>query len=75
MFPRRSVSSTQLADLEPDTRDRILKKLAEAQEWTDHRVEPLSGWDYYKLQTGDYRAILTWDKDKDVLIMEAVGHR
>jgi len=69
------VSSTQLADLEPDTRDRILKKLAEAQEWTDHRVEPLSGWDYYKLRTGDYRAILTWDKDKDVLIMEAVEHR
>jgi mRNA interferase RelE/StbE len=64
-----------LADLDPETRERVLKKLAEAREWTDHRVERLSGWPYYKLRAGDYRAILTWDKDNDVLIVEAVGHR
>ncbi|ELY30076.1 type II toxin-antitoxin system RelE/ParE family toxin [Haloferax volcanii] len=64
-----------MADLDPETRERVLKKLAEAREWTDHRVERLSGWPYYKLRAGDYRAILTWDKDNDVLIVEAVGHR
>lgn len=68
-------ADSHLADLDPEVRERILKKLAEAQEWTDHRVERLSGWPYYKLRAGDYRAILTWDKDNDVLIVEAVGHR
>ena len=24
---------------------------------------------------GDYRAIITWDRDDDCLIVEAVGHR
>lgn len=64
-----------LSDLDPDVRDRILKKLGEAREWTDHRIERLSGWPYYKLRVGDYRVILTWDKEQDVLIVEAVGHR
>lgn len=68
-------ADSHLADLDPEVRERILKKLVEAQEWTDHRVERLSGWPYYKLRAGDYRAILTWDKDNDVLIVEAVGHR
>jgi mRNA interferase RelE/StbE len=31
--------------------------------------------DHYKLRAGDYRAIITWDRDEDVLIVEAVGHR
>lgn len=64
-----------LEGLEAEQRERILKKLAEAREWTDHRLEPLSGWPYYKLRAGDYRAIISWDKEADVLYVEAVGHR
>ncbi|MCU4743349.1 type II toxin-antitoxin system RelE/ParE family toxin [Natronoglomus mannanivorans] len=64
-----------LEGLDPESRERILKKLTEAQDWTDHRLERLSGWPYYKLRAGDYRAIITWDKKNDVLIVEAVGHR
>lgn len=64
-----------LADLSPDARERVLKKLGEAQEWTEHRLDPFSGWSYYKLRAGDYRAIITWDKENDVLVVEAVGHR
>jgi mRNA interferase RelE/StbE len=33
----------------------------EAREWTEHRLDPLSGYPYYKLRAGDYRAIITWD--------------
>lgn len=40
-----------------------------------HRLDPLSGWEYYKLRAGDYRAIITWNREEDVLIVEAVGHR
>ena len=47
----------------------------EAREWTEHRLDPLSGYPYYKLRAGDYRAIITWDRDADVLVVEAVGHR
>ena len=33
-----------LEELETETRERILKKLGEAQEWTQHRLEPLSNY-------------------------------
>lgn len=65
----------QLGALETEPRERILKKLTEAQEWTQHRLEPLSNYPYYKLRAGDYRAIITWDRQADTLIVEAVGHR
>ena len=64
-----------LEGLDSEARERILKKLAEAQDWTEHRLERLSGWPYYKLRAGDYRAIITWDRNEDVLVVEAVGHR
>jgi mRNA interferase RelE/StbE len=65
----------QLANLDPEARERLLKKLDEAREWTEHRLERLSGYPYYKLRAGDYRAIITWDREADVLVVEAVGHR
>lgn len=64
-----------LADLNSEARERVLKKLGEAREWPDHRLKPLSGWPYYTLRAGDYRAIVTWDRENDVLIVEAVSHR
>lgn len=64
-----------LGDIDPQARERVLTKLAEAREWTDHRLDPLSGYPYYKLRAGDYRAIITWDREADVLVVEAVGHR
>jgi len=47
----------------------------ESKDWTSHRLEKLRGYPYYKLRTGDYRAIITWDRDEDVLTVGAVGHR
>lgn len=64
-----------LQELEEEARERILQKLSEAREWTDHRLEPLTGWPYYSLRAGDYRAIVTWDREADVIRVEAVGHR
>ncbi|MCL9813471.1 type II toxin-antitoxin system RelE family toxin [Natranaeroarchaeum aerophilus] len=65
----------QLEALDPHVADRVMNKIDEATEWTEHRLERLSGYPYYKLRAGDYRAIITWDRDDDVLIVEAVGHR
>ena len=64
-----------LANLEDHVADRVMNKVDEATEWTEHRLERLSGYPYYKLRAGDYRAILTWNREEDVLIVEAVGHR
>jgi mRNA interferase RelE/StbE len=64
-----------LTDLEDHVADRVLNKVDEATEWTDHRLERLSGYPYYKLRAGDYRAIITWDQEADRLSVEAVGHR
>lgn len=64
-----------LEALDPQARERVLKKLQEATEWTEHRLDPLTGYPYYKLRAGDYRAIITWDREADRLIVEAVGHR
>ena len=64
-----------LEGLDSEARERVLTKLGEAQDWTEHRLDPLSGWPYYKLRAGDYRAIVTWDREADLLVVEAVGHR
>lgn len=66
---------SHLEGLDPQVADRVMNKVDEATEWTEHRLEPLSGYPYYKLRAGDYRAIITWDRNDDLLIVEAVGHR
>lgn len=50
-------------------------RLRGAKDWTDHRLEPLSGYPYYTLRAGDYRAIITWNRNDDRIRVEAVGHR
>ena len=64
-----------LANLEDHVADRVMNKVDEATEWTEHRLERLSGYPYYKLRAGDYRAIITWNREEGLLIIEAVGHR
>ena len=64
-----------LDGLETEPQERLVKKLDEAADWTSHRLEKLSGYPYYKIRAGDYRAIVTWNRQADVLIVEAVGHR
>lgn len=64
-----------LEALEPEIADRVMNKVDEATEWTEHRLDPLTNYSYYKLRAGDYRVILTWNRDADFLRVEAVGHR
>ena len=64
-----------LENLDPQVADRVMNKVDEATEWTEHRLERLAGYPYYKLRAGDYRAIITWNRDSDLIRVEAVGHR
>lgn len=68
-------ATEHLDQLDPPVAERVMDKVDEASEWTEHRLERHSGWPYYKLRAGDYRAIITWDRDADLLRVEAVGHR
>lgn len=70
-----SQADDHLEAIDAEARERMLKKLNEATEWTEHRLDGLSGWPFYSLRAGDYRAIITWDRENDVLVVEAVGHR
>lgn len=64
-----------LESLDPQVADRVMNKVDEATDFTEHRLEKLSGYPYYKLRAGDWRAIIRWDGENDVLRVEAVGHR
>ncbi|KTG07663.1 hypothetical protein AUR64_02135 [Haloprofundus marisrubri] len=48
-----------LEGLDTEAQERLVKKLDEAKDWTSHRVEKLTGYPYYKLRAGDYRAIFS----------------
>jgi len=72
-YTEQAISHLEALDLQ--VADRILNKVDEATEWTEHRLEPLSGYPYYKLRAGDYRAIIAWDRSTDIVRVEAVGHR
>ncbi|MFC3957562.1 type II toxin-antitoxin system RelE family toxin [Halovivax cerinus] len=65
----------KLDSFEPNVAERVVNKVEEATEWTDHRLEQLTNSDYYKLRIGDYRAIIDWDRDGDVLFVVVVDHR
>lgn len=69
-------------ELEPDVQKRLQKKLREVQEATsDLGVDPgryvkrLQGYNYHRLRVGDYRVIIQWEKQSEVFVIIAVGHR
>jgi mRNA interferase RelE/StbE len=68
----------RLDDLDPETQERIKKKLGEIEDWPDHFLKPLKGRNDYALRVGDYRALIEWEKndgESDVLYVKSVGHR
>lgn len=64
-----------LEDLPADTRERVKQKLRDAGARPDRHLKPLRGRDDYRLRIGDYRAIIDWDQDEDVLYVTEFGHR
>lgn len=70
-----SQAEDHLEVMDTQARERMVKKLAEAREWTEHRLEPLTNFPFYSVRAGDYRAIVTWDRENDRIVVQAVGHR
>jgi mRNA interferase RelE/StbE len=70
-----SQARDHLGNFDLPVAERVMDKAEEAAEWTEHRLDPLTGWPYYTLRVGDYRAIIDWDRESDTLRVLAVGHR
>lgn len=64
-----------LANAEPDVRERIQKKLQSITDFPGHYLKRLSGTALYRLRVGDYRVIIDWDKDEDVLRVRRIDKR
>lgn len=64
-----------LGDAESEVRERILSKLEDAGDFPDHFLKRLRGRDEYRLRVGDYRVIIDWRRDDDVLFVREIGHR
>lgn len=56
-----------LDQLEPDDARRIIKKLDDIVDFPDHYLDRLKNHPGYKLRVGDFRVLMDWDKDTQVL--------
>lgn len=63
----------RLADLEPESQDRIKNALREITPERD--LARLSSEDVFKLRVGDYRVIVDWDRTDDTVYVLTLGHR
>ena len=52
-----------------ETRDaeRIINELEDIGDFPDHFLDRLKGHPGYKLRVGDFRVLIDWDKDNEVL--------
>jgi len=62
-----------LEKLENHISQRIIDKVKDAQRFLNHYLSPLNGYNLYKLRIGDYRAIVSLEDEKMVVV--TTGHR
>ncbi|MEF8777228.1 MAG: type II toxin-antitoxin system RelE/ParE family toxin [Haloarculaceae archaeon] len=58
---------TTLEQYETEDAERILDKLEDITDFPDHFLDRLKNHPGYKLRVGDFRVLIDWDKDADVL--------
>ena len=70
-----SQAADWLRDVEPDVRERIMKKLRSIENFPDHYLTRLSGSPYHRLRVGDYWVIIDWQQDKnpETLFVRDIG--
>lgn len=65
----------QLAKIDKQTARRINNKLREISHNPFLHVSKLIGLDFYKLRVGDYRVLMTIQKDKLIIMVVEISHR
>jgi mRNA interferase RelE/StbE len=56
-----------LEQFETQDAERIITKLEEIEDFPDHFVDRLKDHPGYKLRVGDFRVLIDWDKDDEML--------
>lgn len=64
-----------LGAMETRSRERVLTKLEEIVHFPDHFLDRLQGVPGYALRVGDFRVIVDWDREADVLYVVEVLER
>ena len=65
----------QLAKIDKQAAKRIDKKLREISHDPFLQVSRLAGLELYKVRVGDYRVLMSIQKDKLIIMVVEVGHR
>ncbi|MFB6282623.1 MAG: type II toxin-antitoxin system RelE/ParE family toxin [Halobacteria archaeon] len=66
---------SRIRDLDSGEEQRVKKKLRQAAENPDYYLKPLAGRSDYSLRIGNYRVIVDWDKNDDVIYVTYFGKR
>lgn len=64
-----------LHDLDREPRERIVSKVEEVVDFPEHYLDPLTNFPGYKLRVGDFRVIVDWHRNDDVLYVVAILER
>jgi len=64
-----------LEQADADVQEQVLKRIDRVSDFPDHFLEYYRGTDYYKIRAGDYRAVVDWNKEQDMLTVVRIGHR
>lgn len=64
-----------LETLEPTDRERVRRKLVSVADFPEHYLDGLRGVPGYALRIGDFRLIVDWQRDSDVLYVVAILER
>ncbi|MFB6308514.1 MAG: type II toxin-antitoxin system RelE/ParE family toxin [Haloarculaceae archaeon] len=56
-----------LEQYERDDAERVLSKLEEIEAFPDHFLDRLKNHPGYRLRVGDFRVLIDWDKDDEML--------
>lgn len=62
------------ADLAEDVQERVERKVDDVVDFPGHFLKPLKHQGGYVLRVGPYRVRVAWDRKRDILVVEAVGH-
>lgn len=69
-------ANDELQDLPAETQERVREKfLEDVAAYPDRHLLKLSGREEYRVRVGDYRAVVEWDKQADVIRILKIGHR
>lgn len=64
-----------LRDAENETARRIVSKLDDVADFPDHHLLRLTNSPLYRLRVGDYRVIIDWKKNQDLLFVRRISKR